>query len=54
MLVDWMIGHSKESTKSHAMANIYILKIESTKLLLVDSLKSIELQHYEEIITCIN
>ena len=30
---------------------IYIFEIESAKLLLVESLKSITLQHYEEIIT---
>ena len=33
---------------------MYIFEIESTKLLLFDSLKSIELQHYEEMLTYID
>ena len=61
MLVDGIMGHSEELIKFKYLYRInfmewliYIFEIESTKLLLVDSLKSIELQHYEEIITNTN
>ena len=61
MLVDGIMRHSEESIKFKYLCRInfmewliYIFEIESAKLLLADSLKSIELQHYEEMIIYIN